>query len=315
MPEKSDSTFFMCPEKEGMEVVRRQHQAITSIPLLRPLLDSMLNLVAILNSKRQLVFANTQFLKTFNRDLDSILGLRGGEIFKCAHAAQNCGTSKYCLECGAAKVMDAALNHLNQQLEECDILPEKAGDEINLLVYGTPFEHQKERFMLLAAVDTSSAKRKAVLERLFFHDLINTASGIKGLLALMAANPTSDWDQYVKLAATGAETLVEQILSQKDLSAAERGELQPTFTTVSSLDMLNGVAALFRNLDVGLIFILAMVGVSIVGVLLAGWASNNKWSVYGAMREACQMVSYEIPMGMSLLVPIMTAGTPSISMS
>ena len=65
----------------------------------------------------------------------------------------------------------------------------------------------------------------------------------------------------------------------------------------------------FRDLDVALIFILAMLGIEVVGVILAGWASNNKWSVYGAMREACQMVSYEIPMGMALLIPIMMAGS------
>ncbi len=74
-----------------------------------------------------------------------------------------------------------------------------------------------------------------------------------------------------------------------------------------------GAAWVFRDLDVALIFILAMLGIEVVGVILAGWASNNKWSVYGAMREACQMVSYEIPMGMSLLVPIMVAGTLKLS--
>lgn len=68
-------------------------------------------------------------------------------------------------------------------------------------------------------------------------------------------------------------------------------------------------AYVFRDLDVALLFILAMLGIEVVGVILAGWASNNKWSVYGAMREACQMVSYEIPMGMSLLIPVMTVGT------
>ncbi len=69
----------------------------------------------------------------------------------------------------------------------------------------------------------------------------------------------------------------------------------------------------FRDLDVALVFILSMVGIDVVGIILGGWASNNKWSVYGAMRVACQMVSYEIPMGMSLLIPVMTVGTLNLT--
>ncbi len=74
-----------------------------------------------------------------------------------------------------------------------------------------------------------------------------------------------------------------------------------------------GTYWIFRNTDVGLILVLAMLGIEVVGVIIAGWASNNKWSVYGAMREACQMVSYEIPMSMALLLPVMVAGTLSLS--
>ncbi len=70
-----------------------------------------------------------------------------------------------------------------------------------------------------------------------------------------------------------------------------------------------GTTYVFRNLDVALVFILGVLGIEVFGVILAGWASNNKWSVYGAMREACQMVSYEIPMGMALMVPVVTVGT------
>ena len=64
-----------------------------------------------------------------------------------------------------------------------------------------------------------------------------------------------------------------------------------------------------RRLNVGVFWILAILSVEVMGVILAGWASNNKWSVYGAMREACQMVSYEIPLGISIIVGIMAAGT------
>ncbi len=63
------------------------------------------------------------------------------------------------------------------------------------------------------------------------------------------------------------------------------------------------------RLNVGVFWILAILSVEVMGVILAGWASNNKWSVYGAMREACQMVSYEIPLGLAIIVGIMAAGT------
>jgi len=63
------------------------------------------------------------------------------------------------------------------------------------------------------------------------------------------------------------------------------------------------------RLSAGVFWILAMMSLEVVGVILAGWSSNNKWSVYGAMREACQMVSYEIPLGLSIIVGVMAAGT------
>ena len=65
----------------------------------------------------------------------------------------------------------------------------------------------------------------------------------------------------------------------------------------------------FADIDLGIFFILAMTSTTTIGVVMAGWASNSKWSLYGAMREAAQVVAYEIPLGVSLLVPIMVAGT------
>ena len=112
-----------------------------------------------------------------------------------------------------------------------------------------------------------------------------------------------------------------KLLQKEDIVIAEADrplfKLAPYFAFIPALSTFIalpfGAAWVFRDLDVALIFILAMLGVEVVGVILAGWASNNKWSVYGAMREACQMVSYEIPMGISLLIPIMAAGTWQLS--
>jgi NADH-quinone oxidoreductase subunit H len=62
-------------------------------------------------------------------------------------------------------------------------------------------------------------------------------------------------------------------------------------------------------ISVGLFWMIAILSVEVVGVILAGWSSNNKWSIYGAMREACQLISYEIPLGLSILIVVVAAGT------
>ena len=56
-------------------------------------------------------------------------------------------------------------------------------------------------------------------------------------------------------------------------------------------------------------FILAVLGLEVFGVILAGYASGSKWSLYGAMREAAQVVSYEVPLGLCVVVPVLIAGT------
>ncbi|MBI4178833.1 NADH-quinone oxidoreductase subunit NuoH [bacterium] len=69
---------------------------------------------------------------------------------------------------------------------------------------------------------------------------------------------------------------------------------------------------LVADLNIGIFFILAVLTVEVFGVILAGWASNNKWSLLGAMRAAAQMVSSEIPMGLAILLPVMTAESLSL---
>ena len=68
----------------------------------------------------------------------------------------------------------------------------------------------------------------------------------------------------------------------------------------------------FARMDLGVFTILALGSTTTIGVVMAGWASNSKWSLYGAMREAAQVVAYEIPLGISLLCPLMTVGTFSL---
>ncbi len=63
------------------------------------------------------------------------------------------------------------------------------------------------------------------------------------------------------------------------------------------------------RLNVGVFYIVAILGLEVFGVILAGYASASKWSLFGAMREAAQVVSYEVPLGMCAVVPVLIAGT------
>ena len=66
------------------------------------------------------------------------------------------------------------------------------------------------------------------------------------------------------------------------------------------------------DLNVGVFFVAAVSSLSVVGLIMAGWASNNKYALFGGMRSAAQIVSYEIPAVMLLLVPVMIAGSMSL---
>ncbi len=67
------------------------------------------------------------------------------------------------------------------------------------------------------------------------------------------------------------------------------------------------------EINVAVFFVLAVMGLEVFGVILAGYASGSKWSLFGAMREAAQVVSYEVPMGLCVVVPVLLCGTMNLT--
>ncbi|MET0230556.1 MAG: complex I subunit 1 family protein, partial [Rhodanobacteraceae bacterium] len=85
----------------------------------------------------------------------------------------------------------------------------------------------------------------------------------------------------------------------------------PAFAAWSVVPIGDHVA--WSNANAGLLFLLAMTSMGVYGIILAGWASNSRYAMLGAMRSAAQVVSYEIAMGFSLISVLILAGSLNLS--
>jgi len=111
-----------------------------------------------------------------------------------------------------------------------------------------------------------------------------------------------------------------KLVTKEDLRPATADkvlfELAPYLTFVPSFMILAAIPFMegwgVRNLTLGLFYIIAISGVSVIGYIMAGWASDNKYALLGAARSAAQLISYEIPLVLAILSVAMVSGTLNI---
>ena len=106
------------------------------------------------------------------------------------------------------------------------------------------------------------------------------------------------------------EDVVPKAADRWVFSLAPAVVLVPTILVIVVIPFGAGVVA--ENLDVGIFFVMAVSAVSVIGVLMAGWASANKFSLIGAIRGAAQLIAYELPLILAAVAVAMLAGTLSL---
>lgn len=237
--------------RAAREEISADYQKLIASPIVRQLLDSFPEPAVILNFHRQTVLANDKLARLVGREPEQLLGLRPGEIFNCVHVADGtdgCGTSAFCTQCGAAQATaDAQITRI-AQVQECRIAcsGQNGPASMDLRVWATPLAYDRQ-FTVFAVRDVTDEKRRAVLERLFFHDVLNSAGGLKGVIEILPELKPDELPEMNGIARHLAEQLLEEIQSQRDLAAAERGELPVTLHNLDAGELLMHLCVLYGH--------------------------------------------------------------------
>jgi signal transduction histidine kinase len=116
-------------------------------------------------------------------------------------------------------------------------------------VTATALDVSEERFTVCTIEDISQQKRLSVLSRVFFHDVLNTAGGMQGYVHLLEENYQDDSKELEELRLLGdlANQLVNEIESQRDLMAAETGDLDVDLSAVRPVELLEDLRTLYLS--------------------------------------------------------------------
>lgn len=253
MTASSEKSCFAPAERAPIEEIDRQFTILSGheIPVV---LDAIPVISMVLNRCRQVVFGNRKFADVIGAsDIREALGKRPGEAFRCVHAGaapSGCGTGEFCVHCGAVRSILLGLAG-RENVQECNINRDDGGkvEALDLRVSSTPFALDTENFIIFSITDVSHEKRRRSLERIFFHDMLNTVGGLQGLMEFLADEVHDDLRPDAQLIHRAMAQLTDEITYQKQLLAAETNELETNFTTLRSVDILEIVEATFQNTE------------------------------------------------------------------
>lgn len=243
MTQDTGRTEFASPERDGTAVVLEQSHWLDQIAHMRQLFDAMLEGVMIVNENRQIVFCNQSLIKMLGVEKpNDLIGMRPGEAVGCVHSSCNngCGTTEFCKTCGAVKAILTSQQG-RQDVQECRILRDKSGEAMDLLVRTTPLSVASGIFSIVAISDISHEKRRKALERIFFHDLLNTVASVRLYSELLQKVKPERASEVAEGIHRSVTRLTEEISSQRDLISAECNELPVRPIAIESKLLLAGI--------------------------------------------------------------------------
>ena len=220
-------------------------------PFLVKLMEAAPHISVILDEDRRIVFANRKLLDTLSiSSFSRAFGNRLGDVFNCRCAAvgrDGCGSAEGCKLCGAYRAIEDSRSTLERQVRECRIITERPNRNkaYDFRVISTPVQWDDRLYFLITVEDISHEKRKTILERLFFHDLMNAVNGIAGALELIKRGSRSE--DVLDILESGVQSMTDTIRQQREITLAETGDLTVNRKKTNATELLQRTVANYRN--------------------------------------------------------------------
>ncbi len=250
------TTYFDSPDRSNEQELQRDKQLINNQPLILQLLEGYPSLAVILNRNRQIVAYNGKAADLLFADQSGeIYGRRLGEALKCIHATEmpaGCGTSIFCTECGAGKCSKKTNETGASCSEECRITTEhnSAESSLDLRVFTSNLRISGENFILFSIEDIKDEKRRKILEKIFFHDVLNTATAIQGVSEILnSTDKIEEINEFSGMLLNSSHQLISEIQTQRDLLNAEQGILSINPERKSVNEILSRAYDLYKETD------------------------------------------------------------------
>lgn len=249
-----EKTHFAPALRSTSDQILKEHEFVASLKLFGEIFGAMSGFSAVIDNNRQIVYANNEFLSLLGLEtLDPILGKRPGEAISCIHAGEEpagCGTSVACTYCGAVNAILESQKTGSKSTKECRISSAVDGKLIswNLNVTSSPITLSGNLYYIFTIRDISHEKRRSALERIFFHDLLNSASGLNGLLSILKNGSTpEETPELINLSEEASRDILDEILLHRQIRAAEDGDLQVKIEPVNSVKLLSSSVGKIRS--------------------------------------------------------------------
>ncbi len=237
-------------ERAPDDVIQLQIGMVKNQESLASIINANPSILLVLNKFRQVIYANEALLEFLDlKRFDDIYGMRPGEILQCEHASERpegCGTTEFCKTCGALNAILTSQNDLTD-IQECRIIQKDTGEALDLRVWTTPLSVDEEQFTIFALQDISNEKRRALLERIFFHDILNTAGNIRNYAILMKNAPSEEIQEFIEDLRRLSEGLIDEIQSQREITRAENGELTVKPVLFKPSELIEDVTAMYHR--------------------------------------------------------------------